>query len=335
MGGWLSITLKTAFEAKVFGLGLNPITGSNFFDILNVNKFIEKNFITDILNEVDVENVMQKVNPDIVFHLAAQPIVSTSYQNPIETFNTNIIGTLNVLNSIKNLEKKVNCIIITSDKCYKNLENGLPFTEDDPMGGFDPYSASKAGCEIVSESFAHSFFRDPGKPNIATARAGNIVGGGDWSHDRVVTDLVHALSNKKNIILRNPMAVRPWQHVLDVVNGYIKLGQYIDSISDSFSAFNFGPPKTHELNVEEVAKSFIAEWGGIHTLIEKPKVKEKFYESTILRLNSSKAHMELNWQTKLDQKETIKWTVDWYKDYLGKKNMRNKTIQDINNYFLI
>lgn len=333
VGGWLSITLQTNCKSKVYGLGLEPNTDPSFFEALQVDKIIEKNFMVNILDKEKLGQIFNEVKPEIVFHLAAQPIVSESYKDPIETFNTNIIGTLNVLDEIKKLNTKTNCIIITSDKCYKNLEHGNPFKEADAMGGFDPYSASKAGCEIVSESFAHSFFKNSNSPNIVSARAGNIIGGGDWSKDRIVTDLVKALSSNQNISLRNPSAVRPWQHVLDVVNGYLMLGQYADKTDSSYTGYNFGPPKTHELNVHDITTSFIDSWGNSEIKIEVPENSSSFYESTILRLDSSKAHNELNWSTKLSQKDTIKWTVEWYKSFLINENVQEKTFEDIENFF--
>jgi len=333
VGGWLALTLQSHFGAKVFGLGLEPVTNPSFYEVLNVANHIEKSFIGNILDGALMQKIYDEVEPDIVFHLAAQPIVRKSYKEPINTFDTNIIGTLNILNCIKDRDKKINCVIVTSDKCYKNLEHGLPFKEDDPLGGFDPYSASKAACEIVTESFANSFFISDCGSKVASARAGNIIGGGDWAEDRIVTDLVCSLSSSSNIVLRNPKSVRPWQHVLDVVNGYLKLGLSLVDQKEPFAAYNFGPPKSHELNVMEVATLFIKNWGGENTKVEIMNSDKDLYESAILRLNSSKAKKDLDWKNILSQQDTIEWTVNWYKNFFGSETIKQKTFEDINNFF--
>ena len=335
VGGWLSLTLQSFCESKVYGLGLNPITDPSFFTALNLDQILEKNYIVNILNKKDLVEVFDEVKPDIVFHLAAQPIVGISYEEPLETFDVNIMGTLNVLDCIRKQPNNPNCVIVTSDKCYQNLELGLPFKEGDPMGGFDPYSASKGACELVTESFVTSFFNSPGSSRVASARAGNIIGGGDWSQGRIVTDLVNAASNNENIELRNPAAIRPWQHVLDVVNGYLKLGQHIDNNKDAFTAYNFGPPKTHELNVLDLASSFIKFWGNQNVNVKTPDSSSLPYESKILRLDSTKAAEDLCWSTKLSQSETIQWTVDWYKFLLEHDNVEKKTHADIKNFFIL
>ena len=270
------------------------------------------------------------ISPDIVFHLAAQPLVRESYINPIETFNTNIIGTLNVLEACSFIEKDVNFITITTDKCYENNETGLRFIESDPMGGKDPYSASKACAEILTKSYALSFF-DQNKLKIVTARGGNIIGGGDWSNDRIITDIVKSISKKNNITIRSPDSIRPWQHVIDVVIGYLKLGEYNQSKSNAFDSFNFGPSEANEIDVMTLTSKFLSYWNPSNSSIiiddnHNPP------ESKILRLNSSKAKNILNWKPAMDIEKTIQETALWYKRFYSKKEIIEYSIKQLKKY---
>ena len=241
VGSWLSTAL---FEmgASLYGISLKPNTSPSLFKLLNLENKINQKYI-DICEFNKLDSAIKEISPDIVFHLAAQPLVRESYERTIETFNTNVIGTLNVLEACKNLGTNVNFVCITTDKCYENNELGQRFVESDPMGGKDPYSASKACTEIVTKSHALSF----NSLKLCTARAGNIIGGGDWAKDRIVTDIVESIEQKKDIVLRSPNAIRPWQHVIDVVNGYLKLAIYNADKKDIFDSFNIGPQEEMKL----------------------------------------------------------------------------------------
>jgi len=254
VGSWLS-TVLYEMGASIYGISLKPNTSPNLFNLLNLENKIKQKYI-DICEFNLLNTVIKEISPDIVFHLAAQPLVRESYIETIQTFNTNVIGTLNVLESCKNLGTSVNFICITTDKCYENNEYGERFIESDPMGGKDPYSASKACTEILTKSHAFSF----NGLKLCTARAGNIIGGGDWAKDRIVTDIVESIEHTRDIILRSPNAIRPWQHVIDVVNGYLKLAIYNANKEDVFDSFNFGPKEENEIDVETLTSKFMSNW---------------------------------------------------------------------------
>ena len=259
--------------------------------------------------------------------MAAQPLVRESYIKTIETFNTNVIGTLNVLESCKFLGTNINFVCITTDKCYENNEFGERFIESDPLGGKDPYSASKACTEIVTKSHAMSF----NNLKICTARAGNIIGGGDWAKDRIITDIVESITQNKNIVIRNPKAIRPWQHVIDVINGYLKLAIYNDEKEEVFNSFNFGPLEENEINVETLTKKFISNWSSCNSSIILDK-NENLPESNILRLNSDKAKEILNWEPIMDIDSTINETAQWYENFYSEKEIYEYTNDQIKKY---
>ena len=326
VGSWMSAILHNS-GSKVYGLSLKANTNPNLFEILQLEKKISQHYI-DINDALKVRNIIRDIQPDIVFNLAAQPLVRESYRIPIETFDTNIIGTLNVLHACSFLKNKVNFISITTDKCYENNEDGRNFNEFDAMGGKDPYSASKACTEIVVKSYALSF-EDRNNLDICTARAGNIIGGGDWCKDRIVTDIVSSIINKKDILLRSPNAIRPWQHVIDVIIGYLKLGVFNADKDEVFEAFNFGPNKDNELDVESLAKKFLVNWGGDDVSIKIDAGKNP-PESSTLKLDSAKALKLLDWQPELTIDESIALTADWYENYYNKnKDMYQFTIDQI------
>lgn len=329
VGSWMSTILHES-GSKVYGISLKPNTNPNLFEILQLEKKISQHYIN--INDADkIKNIIRDIQPDIVFNLAAQPLVRESYRIPIETFDTNIIGTLNVLHACSFLKNKVNFISITTDKCYENNEDGRNFNELDAMGGKDPYSASKACTEIVVKSYALSF-EDKNNLDICTARAGNIIGGGDWCKDRIVTDVVSSIINKKDILIRNPNAIRPWQHVIDVIIGYLKLGVFNANKNEVFEAFNFGPNKNNELNVESLVKKFLLNWGGGDVSIQIDTNKN-LPESSILKLDSTKALKLLDWQPKMTIDKTIAYTADWYENYYNKnKDMYQYTIDQISDY---
>lgn len=325
VGSWLSTAL---FEmgASLYGISLKPNTSPSLFKLLNLENKINQKYI-DICEFNKLDSAIKEISPDIVFHLAAQPLVRESYERTIETFNTNVIGTLNVLEACKNLGTNVNFVCITTDKCYENNELGQRFVESDPMGGKDPYSASKACTEIVTKSHALSF----NSLKLCTARAGNIIGGGDWAKDRIVTDIVESIEQKKDIVLRSPNAIRPWQHVIDVVNGYLKLAIYNADKKDIFESFNFGPQEENEIDVETLTNKFISNWNSCDSSIVIDN-NENLPESKILRLDSSKAHHILDWEPLMDIDTTIKETAVWYENFFLNKDIYEFTIEQINKY---
>tara|TARA_A100001011_G_scaffold312565_1_gene330060 strand:- start:3004 stop:4077 length:1074 start_codon:yes stop_codon:yes gene_type:complete len=321
-GSWLCEWLHL-LGSKVIGVGLKPEKGSIIFESFKLNKKIKQYFV-DIRNFSKVNSVIKKEKPDIIFHLAAQSIVSHSYSHPLETVETNILGSTNILESVRKNEIS-NLVYITSDKCYLNLNKSESYKESDILGGLDNYSSSKAGAEIIFRSFFESYFKNKFL-SVASARAGNVIGGGDFKNDRIVPDVIKSLKNKKKILLRNPNSTRPWQHVLEPLSGYLTLGhKLIDRKlkSNLIPSWNFGPHKKNCKKVSEIVKLLIIEWGDTKNKIIVKKNK-KFHESHLLSLNINKAKKELKWQPRLTLNETIKFTVDWYKSYF-----LNKKVEDI------
>ena len=320
-GSWLSIWLQK-LGAIVIGYGLDPYTEEDNFVVSGL-----KNKIIDIRGDIrDYKKLLEVFNiykPDIVFHLAAQALVKRSYDNPIETYEINVMGTLNVLECIKNSEAASVAIMVTTDKCYKNIEQIWGYREDDPMGGYDPYSSSKGCAEILIDSYRNSFinpkeYKHHGK-TIATVRAGNVIGGGDWSMDRIIPDCIRALRENRNIEIRNPKAVRPWQHVLEPLSGYLLLAthMYEDGVSYC-SGWNFGPNSDAIVTVSRVVDLIIAEW-GYGKWVDTSDVNAP-HEANILSLDCTKAKTYLNWSPKLNIEQALKLMVDWYKNFKNKDN---------------
>jgi len=329
-GAWLSNWLLL-LGAKVIGVGLKPEKGSIIFKSLKLNKRIKQYFV-DIKNFNKINSIIKKEKPDIVFHLAAQSIVSLSYKNPLETFGTNIIGGANILEAIK-VNKIPNLVYITSDKCYLNLNKRGSYKETDILGGLDNYSSSKASAELIFSSYFHSYFKNKFL-SAASARAGNVVGGGDFKKDRIVPDVIKSLRSKKKIILRNPKATRPWQHVLEPLSGYLTLGHKLINNELKFSlipSWNFGPHKKNCKKVSFIVQLLLDEWGAKKQKIVFEK-KKNFHESQLLSLNIEKAKKELLWEPRLTLNETIEFTSDWYKDYFLDEDIENISNYQIENY---
>ncbi|MCF1713210.1 CDP-glucose 4,6-dehydratase [Flavihumibacter sp. RY-1] len=329
-GAWLSMWLSQA-GAIIKGYSLQPRYDHGLFNYLPSDLFQESE-INDIRNAEALEKSINSFQPDIIFHLAAQPLVRASYDNPIETIETNVLGTANLLQSLKSVHSKCACVVITTDKVYKNNEDGRLYKESDPLGGYDPYSSSKACTEIVTESFRSSFYNPVNyaahAKSIATARAGNVFGGGDWSEDRLVPDIVKALQENRKIKLRNPASVRPWQHVLEPISGYLILGQLLyESPLEYSDAFNFGPEMSDHFTVGELTQLFVDAWGqGKWTNISNDHQK---HEASLLQLDISKAKSSLNWRPRLSGKAAVEWAVDWYKAPANEKlYLTKKQIQD-------
>ena len=331
-GSWLSLWLNY-LGAKVYGISDKILTNPSNFKINSKNIFKESYFF-DIKNQYKLKSVIKEIKPDFIFHLAAQALVKKSYHDPHSTFISNSIGTLNLLNSLKNIKSKKKCsiILITSDKSYKNREIKKGYVEEDLLGGHDPYSASKACAELIIKSYIESFFKKNNQFRIGIARAGNVIGGGDWSDDRLIPDLFRAYKKNSPLIIRNPNSTRPWQHVLEALNGYMILGQKLYTNKKLHGhAFNFGPKNRSSISVIKLIKMLNEELKNIKWKIVKSKGK---YESKLLMLNSKKALNHLNWQCVLKTDETIKFVVEWYKNFYSKKaiKMSKFSIQQIEEY---
>ena len=336
-GSWLSLVLKK-FRADVYGISLLPETKPNLNELLKKEQKLKiKEFLIDIRNFHKLSSKVKEIYPDIIFHLAAQPLVRKSYKNPLETWETNVLGTLNLLESLKKINKKCSVVIITTDKVYKNLNMHCGYREDDELGGYDPYSASKAACELAVSSWRDSFCGRNNELNnflkISTARSGNVIGGGDWSEDRIVPDTIKAFKEKVPVSLRNPNYTRPWQHVLDPLSGYLELAKENYISNNPFcEAFNFGPRIESNTTVNELVKEIIKYWPGTISKIVETK---SLHESELLHLQIDKSYKLLNWRPKWKFEESVKHAANWYKKFYDGKTAYNCTIDDINNFFEI
>lgn len=333
-GSWLSLWLKS-LGSTVIGYSLKPPTNPSLFKILKMEKELI-HIIGDVRDYTFLQKCMKKHKPDIIFHLAAQPLVRESYQKPIETFEVNVMGTANVLESIRNTQSVKAGIIMTSDKCYENKETNHAYKENDPLGGHDPYSASKGAAEIVTSSYNRSFFdtKFKDKAGIASIRAGNVIGGGDWATDRIIPDAMRSLFLRKQIQVRNPNAIRPWQHVLEPISGMLLLGQKMLENPQKYSGpWNFGPNISDSRNVKELIKNVLKEWKkqGKWKDVSK-KLKNQVHEANYLRLDSTKAKKHLRWKTVYSFDECTKETTLWYWNYLEKKDMKEFTEIQIERY---
>ena len=311
-GSWLALWL-TKLGAKVCGYSLAPNTEPSMFKELDIENKIEKSIIGNILDEKKLEFSISEFQPDIVFHLAAQPLVRLSYSEPILTYQTNVIGTLNVLDFSYCCPSVKAFVNITTDKCYENKEVNRGYKEDDQMGGYDMYSSSKGCVEIMSSSFRRSFLQDENSMAMATARAGNVIGGGDWAKDRLIPDCIRSINQNIDIQIRNPIAVRPWQHVLEPLSGYLLLGQKLLEEGHKYAeGFNFGPNEESVLTVAEVAKNVCEKYQKGNVVLGE---KSPLHEANLLMLNIEKAKEVLGWEPTYTADIAIKETVDWYKHF--------------------
>lgn len=314
-GAWLCLLLRR-LGADIIGYSLNPTGENNLFNIANVSTSLTKDHRNNVLDYDNLLTCLQESKADIVIHMAAQALVSKGYQEPVATFETNVMGTVNILNAIRFTKSVKAALIITTDKCYENTEKNEGYVEEDRLGGHDPYSNSKACAELVTSAYQTSYFSETASCNIATARAGNVIGGGDWSTDRIIPDCIRAFSENKTVDLRAPQSIRPWQHVLDPLSGYLLLSEKLFNSENYQGAWNFGPRFDDELTVKELVQYVSNLWFKQTTLIDKTNSNNKsnsFHETTTLRLNSSKAMRELNFKPGWDINETIEKTVSWYK----------------------
>ena len=326
-GSWLTLWLKN-LGANISGYSLKPKKKSLFVDA-NISDGIESNF-ENILDFGKLSNKIKKFSPEIVFHLAAQPLVKLSYNNPRKTYSTNIFGTINLLESLKNCESVKSIIIVTTDKVYENKHTNRGYNETDTLGGYDPYSSSKACCEIITNSYRSSFFEKKGwSPGIATARAGNVIGGGDYSEFRLIPDLFKSIQNQTVLRIRNFKSIRPWQHVMEALNGYLRLAELLYFNSEKFSeAWNFGPNKEDCREVGWVLSEFRKKWDFSIFQVQQ----NNDYESEMLKLDINKAMKELKWKPILSLNEAIDLTSEWFRKKLSGEYSENILLDQIKSY---
>ena len=329
-GAWL-ITWLHLLGAEIKGYSLAPETENCLYNIVSP-KILHESVIADIRNKERLKAEIESFQPDFIFHLAAQALVRRSYEIPTETFDINVVGTTNLLESVVDYSPKCTVLIVTTDKVYENKEKLIAYKETDRLGGFDPYSASKACAEIATGSFINSFFPKNNykkhRKIILTARAGNVIGGGDWSADRIIPDIVNHLENKTVIPVRNPDSIRPWQHVLEPLGAYLLSAGLININPEKYShSYNFGPQKNDHITVKKLVEIAIECWGSGDW--KNVGNKNQPHEAGILQLDISRAKKELKWKPKLKSKEAIKWTIDWYRQ---KTEAYNFTIDQIKKY---
>ena len=327
-GTWLSATL-IEFGSNIMGYSLKD----NRKNIYNKITFHDKisNVYADILDYKYLEKKILKFNPEIIFHLAAQSIVSKSYSEPLKTVRTNIDGTLNILEISKKIQNLKSLVIITSDKCYLNKEFNRGYKENDELGGDDLYSASKASAELIFNAYSKSFFNLQKKFGFAAVRAGNVIGGGDWSPNRIIPDCIRSIEKNTSLIVRNPNSTRPWQHALEPISGYLLLGKKLYENKKKFNgSWNFGPSINKSMIVKDVVRLFFKFLGYKKKIIFK---KARFKETNLLKLNSNKALKKINWKNTWNMRVSIIKTADWYLSYLKKKNLKKITSLQIREYF--
>ena len=328
-GSWLCIFL-ILLGAKIVGYALKPKSQPNLFDLAKVKKILQESVIADVRDYKKLYSEIKRSNANILFHLAAQPLVRYSYLHPKKTFDTNMSGTLNILECVRKIKKVRSTIIITSDKVY-DISNNKIFKETDKLGGTDPYSVSKVCCEYIFSSYINSFFKENFKQRLATVRAGNVIGGGDYSEDRLIPDIYASAKKTKKIILRNPQSVRPWQHVLEPLSGYLILAQYLynNKLREQIQNWNFGPNLSSCKSVRYVAERFAK---ALNLKIKIFKSKNKIFksETNLLRLSNLKSRKYLNWKPKWKLNKSIDKIIDWNREKQNKKpiNICEKQIKE-------
>lgn len=332
-GSWLA-NILIRLGGNVIGYSLPPNTSPNHFEILGLN---HKTYYENINNLSKISEVVKIHQPEIIFHLAAQPLVRLSYRNPVDTYLTNVIGTANVLESARVNASVKAIVVVTTDKCYENNEQDYGYVETDKMGGYDPYSSSKGCVELLTNSYRNSFFNLSNfeiahNTLVASARAGNVIGGGDWSEDRLIPDIVKAAVQNKEVVIRNPFSTRPWQHVLEPLNGYLMLGEKLLTGQKEFAdGWNFGPEENSVLQVQEILKLAQLNWGDVKYKIESDI--NNLHEATLLSLNISKAKKCLSWKPIWDNEKAVEKSINWYKNYY--LNQKINTNTDIEQFFNI
>jgi CDP-glucose 4,6-dehydratase len=327
-GSWLSLWLKE-LGAEVYGIALEPKTADDNFVVTCLEKKVGHH-ICNIKERQELVDLVGRIEPQIVFHLAAQPLVKISYDDPADTFETNLMGTVHVLEAIRHTPSIKTAVLITSDKCYKNVEWEWGYRETDELGGLDPYGSSKACAELAIQSYRASFFNKPGSPLVASTRAGNVIGGGDWSEKRIVPDIIRALMAGSPVELRRPQATRPWQFVLEPLSGYLWLGAKMTLEGGFTSGWNFGPEVSTIVTVGTLTEKMIELWGS--GSIKDISDRDRFHEATLLSLDISRARHHLKWQPTLTLDETVEYTVQWYKRFKENRSMGDFAARQIGSY---
>ena len=333
-GSWLALWLSS-MGAHVTGYALAPNTKPNLFEILTIDNLISKSHIGDVRNLQQLQETMLSATPDVLIHMAAQPLVRHSYANPVKTYETNVMGTVNVLEAARQVKSIKATVIVTTDKCYENKEWEWGYRENEPMGGYDPYSNSKGCAELVTSAYRQSFFSannyDVHKNAVASARAGNVIGGGDWSEDRLIPDAIKAFEAGQTLKIRNPLATRPWQHVLEPLSGYLVLAEALYSQGMKYaSPWNFGPRDEDARSVKDVINLLIDQW-GTSAKWEKEGADQP-HEAGLLKLDCSKALHHLSWAPRWSLETAIEKIVMWQKSLQENKNMQEVTLSQIKQY---
>jgi CDP-glucose 4,6-dehydratase len=329
-GSWLAFLLAE-LGADILGFAQAPESVSSHFNLLKLQNKI-KHVIGDIRNEEVLKDTVKSFQPEYVFHLAAQALVKRSYQDPVETFDTNVIGSVHLLDAIRQCDSVRSLVYITSDKCYENVEWVWGYRENDRLGGYDPYSASKAAAEIVFSAYSRSYFSARANLGVASARAGNVIGGGDWAADRIVPDCIRAIEAGNSIQLRHPHSTRPWQHVLEPLSGYLLLAACLYEEPKKYGgSWNFGPSATQVRSVQEVAESIVQCFGRGH--IEINDSMQPHHEAKLLQLNCDKVHQLLGWFPRWSVDKTLAVTAQWYKAVLSGESVATMTRCQIDDYF--
>lgn len=327
-GGWLSLWLQ-AMGAKVHGYALNPPTNPNLFTVAEVGSGMANSEIADIRDQEKLSHVMQTAKPEIVFHLAAQPLVRYSYDQPAETYAVNVMGTVNLLEAVRATPGVKAVVNVTTDKCYENREWAWGYRENEPMGGFDPYSSSKGCAELVTSAYRRSYL-EPAGIALASARAGNVIGGGDWAADRLIPDFLRALDEGEALRIRSPLATRPWQHVLEPLSGYLILAERLYMAGAEFAeAWNFGPADQDARSVRWVVERLAEIRKDVNWQCDETTLP---HEAHYLKLDSSKAHNQLNWRPRWQLATALDKTVDWHQAWREGQNMRVTTLAQIADY---
>ena len=327
-GGWLSLWLQS-MGADVAGIALPPPSAPSLFNVADVGQGMSHH-IADIRDYASIAPLFAQLQPQIVFHLAAQPLVRASYQQPLETYATNVMGTVHVLEAARQAGSVRAIVNITTDKCYENQEWVWGYRESDPMGGHDPYSSSKGCAELVSSAYRNSFLKEAGIA-LATARAGNVIGGGDWAQDRLLPDILRALEHGTAVLIRNPHAIRPWQHVLEPLSGYLQLAERLYTQGQPYAeGWNFGPNDDDARPVQWIVEQLCATWGGDANWQMQPG--EHPHEASFLKLDISKARQQLGWQPRWSLQEALAHVVHWHKAWRNGENMRILCMQQISGY---
>ena len=328
-GSWLSLWLQQ-MGAIVKGYALEPNTSPNLFELAEVANHMESE-IGDITNLSQIKDSMHTFNPDILIHMAAQPLVRLSYEEPVLTYATNVMGTVNVLEAARTCENLKAIVSVTTDKCYENKEWAWGYRENEPMGGHDPYSSSKGCAELITSAYRNSFFNSENSAAIASARAGNVIGGGDWADDRLIPDILKSFEKKIPVIVRNPMATRPWQHVLEPLSGYLVLAEHLYAEGKSYAeAWNFGPKDEDCKPVSWILDRMVANWNDQATW-ELDKNNNP-HEAGYLKLDCSKAASKLNWQPKWNLDFTLGKIINWHQHFLNGSNIQDECLNEIAEY---